>query len=200
MTSDPEVYSELLNDKGMLKEGLPKDLDELEETLEKLEESAKTQKEEATISGDVSQYKNYKQLEEAVRFQRQRIENEGLYQIPFLIDGERRMVNLYVQQDDSKAAVTDGSHLKAVISYKTKNMGTVKAYLEMKGENLGYRIEAEKAQHNDALKAHAEKLIEGLKSIGYNVQFNEVVESEEASEQSRSGQVKYSDSQFEEII
>lgn len=200
MTSNPEVYGELLNDKGMLKEGLPKDLDEIEETLRKLEESAKTQKEEATISGDISQYKNYKQLEEAVRFQRQRIENEGLYQIPFLIDGEQRMVNLYVQQDSDKSHSVDGSHLKAVISYNTKNMGTVKAYLEMKGENLGYRVEAENGQYHEALKTHAQKLIEGLKAIGYHVQYNEVVGEEAASEQTTGQKVKYNDSQYEEII
>lgn len=200
MSHNPEIYGELLNDKGMLKEGLPKDLDELEETLQKIEEEAKNQKEEATLIGDLTQYKGYKQLEEAVHFQRERIENEGLYQIPFMINGERRMVNLYVQPDDTSHGIMDEAHLKAVISYETKHLGTVKAYVEMRGENLGYRIEAEKPENHEALKAHAKTLLEGLKSIGYYVQYSAFGSEEEITQNEGVQKVKYREGNFEEIV
>lgn len=194
----PEIYGELLNDKGLLKEGLPNDLEELEERLKEIEVKAKEHKEEATLSGNMRSYRSYKQLEEIVGFQRQRIENEGMYQIPFMIDGQRRMVNLYVHQEKENS-VQDASHLKAIISYDTKNMGNVKAYIEMRGEQLGYRIETEDKANYESLRQHAESLMEGLKSIGYNVGYSEYVQ-EVTEEESQVIVHKHEDSAFEEMI
>ena len=202
MSSEPEIYGELLNDKGLLKEGLPKDLEELEDLLEEIATKVKEQKEEATLTGQWNDYRNYKQLEEVVQFQRQRIENEGIYQIPFMIDGECKLVNLYVQEDSSKSgSIDDGSHLKAMISYETKTMGTVKAFIEMNGESLGYRVEAENAEDSEALKAHAETLLAGLKSIGYSVNYSAYEQEESADVQEDSVTIhKHEDSSFEQII
>lgn len=199
MNSDPEIYGELLNDKGLLKEGIPDDLDELEERLKKIEEHAKENKEEATLSGDLRSYRSYKQLEEVVHFQRQRIENEGMYQIPFVIDGERRLINLYVHEDKENNSTHEISDLKAVISYDTKSMGNVKAYIQMRGDHLGYRIEAEKNADHDVLERHAEKLIRGLNRIGYNVDYSEYV-GEENQARSENQIYKNKESNFEEII
>ena len=200
MSSDPEIYGELLNDKGLLKEGLPKDLEELEETLKEIALQAREQKEVATLNGAWNEYRGYKQLEEIVQFQRQRIENEGLYQIPFMIEGERKLVNLYVQEDKTgENAVNNDSHLKAMISYDTKTMGTVKAYIEMNGENLGYRVEAEKETDSEALKAHAQSLMAGLQAIGYNVSYS-AFEQEETAQTVSNPINKYDDSSFEQII
>ena len=201
ISNDPEIYGELLNDKGLLKEGLPKDLEELEDTLKEIEQQAKEHKEEATLTGEWRAYRSYKQIEEVVQFQRQRIENEGLYQIPFIIDGERRLINLYVHEESEGSTSQDQSHLKAVISYETKNMGMVKAYIEMNGDQLGYRIEATNKDNQEALKVHAESLAKGLKSIGYNVSYSEFASEENKhNENTSSIRAKHEDSQFEEII
>ena len=198
INSSPEIYGELLNDKGLLKEGLPNDLEELEERLKEIEAEAKEHKEQATLNGDIRSYRTYKQLEEVVGFQRQRIENEGMYQIPFMIDGERRMVNLYVYKEKENS-VQDDSHLKAVISYNTKNIGNVKAYIEMRGDNLGYRIEAEDKTNYEGLRQHATSLIEGLRAIGYNVRYSEYVEDASEGENNALAH-KYEESEFEEMI
>ena len=88
-----------------------------------------------------------------------------------------------------------------MISYKTKTMGTVKAYIEMNGENLGYRVEAERVESNEMLKAHAEKLARGLKAIGYNVSYSEFTnEALRGEETSKNTTFKHDDSSFEEII
>ena len=199
INSSPEIYGELLNDKGLLKEGLPDDLEELEKRLKEIEAEAKSHKEQATLSGDMPTYRSYKQLEEMIQFQRQRIENEGMYQIPFMIDGERHMVNLYVHEDKENSRVQDESHLKAVISYNTKNMGNVKAYIEMRGEHLGYRIETEDKSNYEGLRQHAENLIEGLKALGYNVGYTEYVE-DGVEVESKALTRKYEESSFEEMI
>lgn len=120
ITHEPTVYGDLLNEAGMLKDELPEHLDEIEDELLKLEETARKEQEVATLSGDLLKYKQYKQLEEASHLQRQLIDKEGLYQIPFVINGEQRLVNLYVHKD-AHHSVESGQHTKAIISYQTKN-------------------------------------------------------------------------------
>ena len=198
MANEPDVYGKLLDAKEMLKEGLPADLEELEEELSQFENRAKEYKEEAVLKGDLLEYKSYKQIEEVVHYQRARIENEGLYQIPFMIDGERRLINLYLHKDESNKVEDEGSHLKAVITYETKHLGTVKAYLEIKDENIGYRVEAENAEDMQKLQLQSEQLISRLKAIGYHVQYNEFMNQEK--EHTEVSENKYRESNFEEVI
>lgn len=198
MTHEPDVYGKLLDAKEMLKEGLPTDLETLEEELGQFANRAKEYKEEAVLKGDLLEYKSYKQIEEVVHYQRARIENEGLYQIPFMIDGERRLINLYLHKDESSKVEDEGTHLKAVITYETKHLGTVKAYLEMRDENIGYRVEAENAGDMQKLQAQSELLMNRLKAIGYHVQYNEFINQErDLTEVSEN---KYGESNFEEVI
>ncbi len=198
MANEPDIYGKLLDAKEMLKEGLPADLEELEEELSQFENRAKEYKEETVLKGDLLEYKSYKQLEEVVHYQRARIENEGLYQIPFMIDGERRLINLYLHKDESNKVEDEGSHLKAVITYETKHLGTVKAYLEIKDENIGYRVEAENAEDMQKLQDQSEQLISRLKAIGYHVQYNEFMNQEK--EHTEVSENKYRESNFEEVI
>lgn len=176
ITKDPALYGALLDENGMLKDELPSDLDELENELLRLEASAKKTKEESVLSGDFEKYKQCKQIEEMVQTQKQRIEKEGLYQIPFMIEGERKLVNLYLYDDQEKQArQSDETHLKAMITYETKRLGKVKAYIEIKNDQLGFKIEEEKTGHTKALKAHEQSLLEGLKKLGYQVNYTEFV-------------------------
>ena len=200
ITSDPNLYGELLDDKGLLKEGLPSDLDELEEVLKTIENEARENKEEATLTGNSQEYRSYKQIEEVVQFQRERIENEGLYQIPFIIDGERKLINLYLHKDEANTVEADDTHLKAVITYETKHLGMVKAYLEVKGEVIGYKVEAETMNGTEALRKQGEALLEKLKGIGYNVQYSEFIGLSSEDEAVEQSEYKYEESSFEEII
>lgn len=202
ITKNPELYSELLDANGMLKEDLPKDLEELEEILTKAQEEAQVNKEEATLQGDVNAYRRYKQLEEVVSFQRQRIEKEGMYQIPFMIDGERRLINLYVYPDDKGNNVAkDDNHLKAVISYETKHLGGVKAYVEIKDEQIGFKIEAEKPESTKAFSEQLQVLVDRLQDIGYHTGYSEFVGvMQESDKMSEKVNYKHEDSSFEEII
>lgn len=200
ITKDSSLYGTLLDDKGLLREGLPSDLEELQELLNGLESGAKRQKEEATLTGDLQEYRSYKQIEEVVHFQRMRIENEGLYQIPFMIEGERKLINLYLHKEDTDAAEAADTHLKAVITYKTKYLGEVKAYLELKGDTIGYRVESETQTGTETLRSHGEALLEKLVSIGYNVQYSEFVDTRIEDNTKTQVSYKYEESSFEEII
>ncbi len=200
ITNDPSLYGALLDDKGLLKEGLPSDLDELGKLLDRLESEAKEQKEEAALMGELGEYRSYKQIEEVVHFQRERIEHEGLYQIPFIIDGERKLINLYLHKQNAEAVDEADTHLKAVITYKTKHLGEVKAYLELKGDVIGYKVEAERANEVEALRRQSEALLEKLKSVGYNVQYSEFVGILEEDVVQGPINYKHEDSNFEEIV
>lgn len=168
VSRNPSIYGELLDELGFLKEELPENLEKLEEELTALEEIAKQYKEECASSGEVSRYKSYKQVEEIVKFQQKRIENEGLYQIPLIIEGERKLMNLYVQNNKTSSN-SSMAHLKAVITYPTKHLGTIKAFIEIQGENIGFKIEAQKAKDAGALEQESDALLEKLSSIGYKV-------------------------------
>ena len=195
---EPTVYGELLNEAGMMKEELPEHLDEIEEKLLRLEEAAKAQQEVATLSGDLLKYKQYKQLEEVSHLQRQLIDKEGLYQIPFIINGEQKLVNLYVHQE-SHQSIETRQHTKAIISYQTKHLGMVKAYIEIKGDNLGYRVEGENDSITNRLKAHGETLMNLLNQIGYNIEYTAYV-AEEESDMVTKVPLKSGNSNFEEMI
>lgn len=198
MMNEPEIYGSLLNDKGLLKEDLPKDLESFEEELKELEQTAKDNTETATLKRDWQTYKSYKQINELVSFERQRIEKEGIYQIPFIIDGERRLVNLYVQDNKESNTIQDPSHLKAMITYQTKTLGEVKISLEIQNDRIGYKVESEK-EGTDRLQAQVNDLAKALEAIGYHVGFNQIIENEEA-EQNSQPQAIYSTSLFEETV
>lgn len=200
---DPTLYGELLDENGMLKKELPSDLEEMEDELLELEKTAKLGKEEAVLRGDYAKYKQYKQVEEMVCAQKQLIDKEGLYQIPFMIDGERKLINLYLYDEKNNHTINATSHLKAMITYQTKNLGNVKAYLEIKGDQLGFKIEAEHEMGTKRLEAHKEKLLEGLLAIGYHAQYSSFVSEQNDSSQpaeEKKEAILNEDSNFEVMI
>ena len=200
LTKDPSLYGTLLDDKGMLKEGLPSELDEIEEVLSELEHEAKDQKEEAILMGRLREYRNYKQIEEVVHFQKERIVNEGFYQIPFMIDGERKLINLYLHKEDESVVEGADRPLKAMITYETRHLGKIKAYLELNNDVIGYKVEAETTVGIEALHSQEEVLLEKLKNIGYNVKYSEFAGALEEEKTRMQMNYKYDESNFEEII
>lgn len=198
ISREPMLYGKLLNEAGILKEELPERLDEIEDRLLKVEETAKKEQEGATLSGDLLKYKQYKQLEEISAVQRQLMDKEGLYQIPFMINGEQRMVNLYIHQE-SHASTSLNQQTKAIISYETKHLGIVKAYVQIKGDHIGYRVEGENESITNKLQVHSDKLRSLLSQSGYKVEYTHY-KAKEKSDQEIQPLIKRDDSQFEEMI
>lgn len=200
LEKNPSLYAELLGEKGLLKEEIPDKLEEIEESLRKVLRKAKEEKNEALDAGEILSYKGYKKLEEVAGLQRELIDKEGVYQIPFIIDGETRLVNLYVKKDAHKKK-TDDSDLKAVITYETKHIGTVTAYLQMKDETIGYKIEGQTKEDTKVLEEQKTLLEELISSLGYSVRYSEFdIREEEQVANKLSAPIKRGDSIFEEMI
>ena len=200
LVKDPGLYGHLLAQQELLNEEVPDRMEELEEMLEKIELKAREYKEEATLVGDLKRYKEYKQIEEVVQFQKERMTKEGMYQIPFIVDGERKWINLYLHEEKGKVAEEEKSHLKAILTYQTKHLGEIKAYIELKGEVIGYRVESETEKEAEQLEEYREILLEKLKHIGYDVQYSEFVSDVLEHKNEAVSVTKYGESFFERII
>lgn len=200
INENPNLYGQLLEEHQLLKEELPEHLEELEAELETLEAKAKAEKELAVTIGDINAYKNYKQMEEVVHTQKQLIEQDGVYQIPFMVNGEQKLINLYIQKD-SKMASRSENGLKAVISYETKNLGTVTAYVEMKDSSISYRVQGESQEATYKLQQNRDYLKGLIEAIGYGVYKDEYqVIQEEGANNTPVKIMKKGDSLFEEVI
>ena len=131
--------------------------------------------------------------------QKQLIEKEGLYQIPFIINGETRMVNLYIDKEASSGLKQD-NELKAMISYETKSMGTVKAFVQIKDDRIGYKVQGETSEITSKLQENNSFLQGLLENIGYSVGYNQFASEAKADNETIISQVKHDDSVFEEVI
>lgn len=200
MNENPNLYGQLLKEHNLLKEELPEHLEELQEELEALEAKAKVEKESAAVAGDINAYKNYKQMEEVVHTQKQLMEKDGIYQMPFMVNGEQKLINLYVQKD-SQTKAKEHNSLKAVISYETKHLGKVMAYVDITDERISYRVQGETEAATHKLQQNESYLKDLIESIGYGVYRSEYqVGQQENSEHTPIGVMKKGESLFEEVI
>lgn len=200
IVKSPDTFSGILNENGLIRENLPRNLEEIEDRLKEIENDVKTEKENAMIDSRQEVYTRSKEIEDMIRFQRNRIENEGLYQIPFMMNGEMRMVNLYIKDENGANGIDATGNLKAVIKYQTQNIGEVTVHVEFKGENMGYRVQTERHADSDRITARKEILDTRLENIGYNVRHSEI--NNAASEITPSANVTISNplSNFESMI
>lgn len=200
LVDNPNLYGELLKEQNLAKENFPEDIEAFELEIEELEKEISSKKESFAEKGDILGYRGYKQLEEVVGIQKQLMQKEGLYQIPFMIDGQPKVVNLYVQKDRQKQSQEKDS-LKAVITYETKQLGTVVAKLQIEKGELSYSIQGKTPEITNKLRNNSMQLDKMLDAIGYLI-----TNSEYATRQSDNAvvnpaqAVKRGDSSFEEVI
>lgn len=167
LMKDESLYARLLQENA-LPQDFPETLEEAEKQTAALLQQVEEGKEEAMNEGDVPTYGKYKQLEELATLQQQRMEKESVYQIPLMIHGEQRLVNLYLYKEPGgKGKMADESALKALITYETRHLGKVKAYVTIQEQQIDFKIEGESSEATSALEAHRERLVERLKGIGY---------------------------------
>nr|WP_307991937.1 DUF6240 domain-containing protein [uncultured Niameybacter sp.] len=202
MAKDPDLYKELLRktgvDKGLEEDNLPRKKEEFEKVLEELEHKATYYKEQSMEQGDVLNYKSYKQLEEMLDVQKQLMNKEGIYQIPYMINGETKMVQFYMKEESAKKDLEKES-ITGVMRYETKKLGTVTTYFTIKGDHIGYQMQAESSQAAEALEK-AKSHLQGLfKQLGYEVSRETYEVPKEAKAPVLTSLLK-GDSEFEAII
>ena len=200
LIEDPNLYAKMLQDNKMLEEDMPKDLEKLEEKVKELLETSKETKENAMKNGDIGTYKNYKQLQEMAALQSDIMEREGAYQIPFVVNGEARLVHLYIKKHAStKQAEKEG--VNAIIKYDTKHSGIITATINIKKDELQYSVKGETQEITDKLRGRGGELNRMLDEIGYLVTketYEEVLIKENIILGMPSH--KYEDSEFETVI
>ena len=195
----PETYKEMLKDGELLKEEMPKTFEEIESELNRQEEEASKQKESALEKGNIVEYKTYKHIEEVVHLQKELSQKDGVYQIPFMIQGEEKMVHLYFNKKQSQSADKDDS-TTAVMSYETKNLGVITAYIHFKGEDLSYKVQGETKEITAKLQKNSAWLNDLLNSIGYAVKGIQYEAAPNEDSSHSPSFIKKGDSQFEEVI
>lgn len=200
LVDNPHLYGQLMKEQNLAKENFPRDIEEFELEIEELEKEISSKKESFAEKGDILGYRGYKQLEEVVGVQKQLIQKEGLYQIPFMIDGQPKVVNLYIQQDSNKQSKEKDS-LKAVITYETKELGTVVAKIQMEKDKLSYSVQGESPEITNKLRRDSKKLDKMLDAIGYLITKSEYATRKSENAVINPAQIiKHSDSSFEEVI
>lgn len=177
LIKSPDKYKELLSDSNLEQEEFPENVEVLEEEFKRIEEEVLLQKEECMQQGNMIGYKEYKKLAEMVNIQKQLMDKQGIYQIPFIIHGETKMVHFYVNQDKKKE--DHAKHgLTTVIIYNTKALGQVMARLKLKGDNITCKICAENSKALKILAKEAKYLEDLIYKIGYNIYSVEYVTQE----------------------
>ncbi|ONI42591.1 hypothetical protein AN396_14120 [Candidatus Epulonipiscium fishelsonii] len=204
MVDEPNLYGEMLKDYN---EGNPdhknevNNFEEIREMLEEIKETASSEKEIAVMESNINQYKQHKQMEEMVNIQKELQKQDEVYQVPFMINGEQKLVHLYMNKKN-KQSVEQNNDLKAVISYDTKSMGTVVAHLNITDEAISYEVSGETPEITKRLQTKGSNLDTMLKNIGYSVKqgiyqdakiYNPILKPEQ------SAPVKRGDTEFEVI-
>lgn len=194
----PQLFGEVLKHYEKVDENLPESLEAFEEKLQALEEEASSKKESLMQQGDLHGYKSYKQLEEMIGVQRQLVEKEGLYQIPFMIEGKMKMVHLYMKEKSSKQSQADDG-IRAVMSYDTESLGNVKAYIHLKGEKVSYQVLGESTDATKKLE-HASGQLRGiLEQLGYEPRQSDFMSQKGSADKPVTMALK-GDSQFEMMV
>lgn len=195
---DPELYKKMLKKEELIDKAFPESFKEMEEQISVMEDEVVAQKEKCIAQGDMTGYKSYKQMEEMVGVQKQLSVKEGLYQIPFIIHGETKLVNLYIHQKSHKKDIKKES-IEAVISYDTKQLGNIKAYLTLKEDSVNYKVVGESKEATRMLEKGGQALRTILDSLGYAVQ-KAIYDTECTQSVKPVTMVLQGDSQFEMIV
>ena len=163
-----EDYKKYLEEEGTVQTDFEDSAKERETQIKEIQEDLTQVKKEAMFEGDLMGYKTYQQLEETLDFQKQLEEKQNIYTVPFLIEGDLKVVNFYVNQNKAKATSEQKESI-IVISYHTQTMGQVKARIELSGERISYDITTEKQTDLGKLEKEKAFLKDKLEQIGLNI-------------------------------
>ncbi len=200
MVKNPDIYKELLKEGRLIKENLPQSFKEFEDELDYQEEQAIKNKETALDKGNILEYRTYKQIEEVIHLQKELSQKDSVYQIPFMVGGEEKMVHLYFNKKQNKQADKDGS-TTAVMTYETKHLGTITAYINFKEEAISYKVQGETSQITHRLQGGSEFLDDLLSGIGYLVKSSEYASyANDEAVSSKPSLIKRGDTDFEEVV
>lgn len=169
-----EIYNELLNMNGGIKDNISKEA---------------------------------KAVENIVKFQQNISKEENYYQIPIMIGNELKQLNLYLFNNKNNNTEESTNGMKIHMYFETENMGSIQAYVDLKGNNMNFGIYTnEKEDLNliknfeNEIKSILTKTMYNIGDIDYSYFKGESPISSDPIKNTQNKEHKYYDSKFEKII
>jgi outer membrane protein assembly factor BamA len=177
----------------------PVKMKDMHRAIDNLEKEAKSRKHQAVESGDMPAYKTYKQISELVKLQKQLTDKDVVYQIPFSLNGEVKLVNVYFNRKVQETGKSrDTTHV--TILYETKSLGKLKTELEVTGKKVHFTIYANNLEAAEKLRKHEHSLKNFIGQLGYQIEESSI--KTQQNDENHVSDVKYKTlnmSQFEQI-
>lgn len=186
------IKSNMLNEKDF-----PLSFDEIEETFSEMKKKEESLAITSSLNENIKAFQDYKSNAQLFSFEKEILNKEGIFHIPFVINGEQKMVDLYLPKKENKKDIDDKG-INAVIKYQVEGIGDVMAYLSLKDKDISYRIVSENAELVQSL--NLTNIDKALKNIGYDTLKKEIVVEENEDQFKASCFDRIKESDFELLI
>lgn len=151
--------------------------------------------------------KEVKSVENILKFQQNISKEENYYQIPIMIGNELKQLNLYLFNNKNNNTEESTNGMKIHMYFETENMGSIQAYVDLKGNNMNFGIYTnEKEDLNliknfeNEIKSILTKTMYNIGDIDYSYFKGESPISSDPIKNTQNKEHKYYDSKFEKII
>lgn len=145
-------------------EGFPKNTEALNERVKKMIEESDAKAGEFLKKGDSHSYQEQKECSDRFHFQKQVLNKEGFFQIPFLINGKQRLINLLI--DQKKSCKEETAQITALLSCELEHLGDIKAKIVFDGEKINYTITTKSQQAREEIKKQSKNLHQAMATLG----------------------------------
>lgn len=166
---NPTAFEDLIKKTKLNDEWIPSSLDEIQSLIEL---SKKEEEEKALVAihqEDLPTYRDGKEFVHVLEFEQYVLNEEGFYHIPFMLNGEMKMIDLFLpKKEDTKDYEKDG--MKALLKYESKEYGDILVYFLVKEDAISYTISH---QSDDfASDISLEEINLALGNLGYTIHKN----------------------------
>ncbi len=198
LIQNPQTFTELIKETPVKLTEYPTKMKDMRKYLDEIEDEANIKKHAAIEQGNMLSYKGYKQIKEVINLQKQLTDKGVVYQIPFSLNGEFKLVNIYNKRIEESSKNKDRT--RVTIIYETKILGKLKTELEIKDKSIRYKVYASDLEAAEKLKKHETDLKTFIKQIGYQVEEGNIhTQQDEEASLSKLRYKQLNLSQFEQI-
>lgn len=195
---NPHVLEEWIQKGHLKQEDLPESLENLKEWFESTKKEEIEKSQIAIQQEDFTAYHQAKQFTQILEFEQYVLNEEGFYHIPFMLNGEMKMIDLFLpKKESSHHQEQDG--IKGVFKYQSESYGEVLVYFLLKENTMSYTISSK--NENLTLNIDLEAINRDLSKLGYTISKNALeVKSEPLTTTFEKDCFNYGESLFEERI
>jgi len=145
-------------------------------------------------------------IEKMIDIGKQLQKQDGVFQIPVIINGKAANMNVYLLKEKEKEKYVKKDEINAFVAIETENLGIIRMYIHIDEKNVDFKISGESKEITEYLRSKEYIFKASIENIGYRVtksQFKE--ELKELVQSSKDGSLivtskKHMDSDFEMIV